>query len=57
MLVTNNNKQALYYGLSAIFLWSTSATAIKIALSLLDVFHHNFLIFHQKRNQYLNGLT
>ena len=30
--------KSFYYGLSAVFLWSTSATAIKLALDVLDVF-------------------
>ena len=33
-----NKNQSFYYGLSAVFLWSTSATAIKLALDVLDVF-------------------
>jgi len=35
--VIKKNK-SFYYGLSAVFLWSTSATAIKLALDVLDVF-------------------
>ncbi|MDG1987618.1 MAG: DMT family transporter [Halieaceae bacterium] len=33
-----NKNKSFYYGLSAVFLWSTSATAIKLALDVLDVF-------------------
>jgi len=33
-----NKNQSFYYGLSAVFLWSTSATAIKLALDVLDIF-------------------
>ncbi len=34
----NNQRKALLYGLVAVLLWSTTATAIKIALETLDVF-------------------
>ncbi len=34
----NKNTQSVFYGLLAVVLWSTSATAIKLALNELDVF-------------------
>ncbi len=34
----NNNTQSVFFGLLAVFFWSTSATAIKLALNELDVF-------------------
>jgi drug/metabolite transporter (DMT)-like permease len=36
--VVSNDRKALYLGLSAVLLWSTAATAFKLALRELDVF-------------------
>ena len=39
----NNARKSLYFGLIAVLLWSTSATAIKLAVNKLDIFQTLFL--------------